>query len=918
MITYDSPLNDNYMTEQHQILWHALKSDDVITELKTNATHGLSQDEAKVRLKRFGSNSLPETKVRSFSSIFFHQFLSPLIYLLLLATIIAYSLGELRDAVLILVVVLMNAIIGTFQEGRAEQSIEALRRLSKLMARVLRDGKEHLIEAIEVVPGDILILNAGDAVPADARLLYVSSVSVAEAALTGESLPSVKTIIPLPSDTHLADRQNMIFAGTYISEGRGIAVVTATGLKNEIGKIAKLAATTTQPITQLEVRIHQFGKYLIQAAVIIFFITIGFGIWRGFAFADIFMIAISQMVSLVPEGLPVAITIALAIGVQRMARRGTIIRRLSAVENLGSITVICTDKTGTLTRNEMTVTSIYLPFKKKEIIVKGAGYDPVGDFESNGSPLNLSKEKTLQKLLEACILCNDAQLLAPDSSEKRWRILGDPTEGALLTLSAKSGVDIKNVRKQFDRKAELAFDSDCKMMATQHEVFGRDLIYIKGAPENLLELCHFVYDEGHIEVLDEVLRNEVQAVSKKFAESALRLLAVGFINDAFIDSTKKFTAFKDKVILLGLIGELDPPRDEVASSVRECKGAGIRPVMITGDHKATGLAIARTLGISYANDLAVDGKELDQLTDEDLLEKIDRISVFARVRPEQKLRIVKAYQTKGDVVAMTGDGVNDAPALVRANVGIAMGITGTEVAKEAAKMVITDDNFSTILAAIAEGRLVYQNIKKLILFLIVTSIDEVLVLFLALTLGYPLPLAAVQILWINLVTEGALTINLIMEPSEGDEMKRQPVPSSQPLLDKELLSRLPVMVLASVISTFGWFIYRTSSGASLRLVQTETFTVLAVCQWFNVLNCRSSTHSVFSLTILKNPWLLGGLTLGISLHAAVIYWSPLSQFFHTVPIKTPQFVGIGIAASLVLWSEELRKMIARRLAKRKN
>jgi Ca2+-transporting ATPase len=337
--------------------------------------------------------------------------------------------------------------------------------------------------------------------------------------------------------------------------------------------------------------------------------------------------------------------------------------------------------------------------------------------------------------------------------------------------------------------------------------------------------------------------------------------------------------------------------------------------MITGDHKATGLAIAKTLGISHANDLAVDGKELDQLTDEDLLEKIDRISVFARVRPEQKLRIVKAYQTKGDVVAMTGDGVNDAPALVRANVGIAMGITGTEVAKEAAKMVITDDNFSTILAAIAEGRLVYQNIKKLILFLIVTSIDEVLVLFLALTLGYPLPLAAVQILWINLVTEGALTINLIMEPSEGDEMKRQPVPSSQPLLDKELLSRLPVMVLASVISTFGWFIYRTSSGASLKLVQTETFTVLAVCQWFNVLNCRSSIHSVFSLTILKNPWLLGGLTLGISLHAAVIYWSPLSQFFHTVPIKTPQFVGIGIAASLVLWSEELRKLIARKIAR---
>jgi Ca2+-transporting ATPase len=900
------------MKNHHQIVWHALKINDVISELKSNETFGLSQTEAKQRLKEFGLNSLPQTKCRSIVSIFFHQFISPLIYILLIAIAIAYYLGEIRDAIVILVVVFMNAVIGAFQEGRAEQTLETLRQLSKILVRVLRDGKEFQVEASELVPGDILVLNSGDAVPADARLIYASSVRVAEAALTGESLPTLKSVIPLPAKTHLADRENMVYAGTFISAGRGVAVVIATGMKNEIGKIANLANTTVQPKTQLEIRINQFGKYLIHAALVVFFLTIGIGVWRGYSFANIFMIAISQMVSLVPEGLPVAITIALAVGVQRMARRGTIIRRLSAVENLGSVTVICSDKTGTLTRNEMTVTTVYLPINKKEIIVSGVGYAPDGEFKSNGLPLNPKKEKTLQKLLEACILCNDAQLLSPDSSDSRWRILGDPTEGALLTLSAKSGINITNVRKKFKRKAELPFDSDCKMMATQHDNFGKNIIYIKGAPEKLLELCKYVYHNGKIEVLDQILRNEIHVVENRFAESALRILAVGFISDEHIDGTMGFSTFKDKVILLGLIGEIDPPRNEVADSVRECQEAGIRPVMITGDHKSTGLAIARALGISQENDLVIDGLELDQLSDKDLMSKIDQISVFARVRPEQKLRIVEAYQKKGEVVAMTGDGVNDAPALVRANVGIAMGITGTEVAKEASKMIITDDNFSTIVATVAEGRLVYQNIKKLILFLFVTSIDEVLVLFFALFFGYPLPLAAVQILWINLVTEGTLTINLIMEPPEGDEMKRYPIPTLQPLLDKDLLSRIPLMVISSVISTLGWFIYRTTTGVSPRLIQTETFTMLAVCQWFNVLNCRSSIRSIFSLNIFKNLWLLGGLLIGTSLHAAVIYWPPLSQFFHTVPIQIPQFFEIGLVASLVLWSEELRKFILRK------
>lgn len=893
--------------------WHSLSVDEIIRILGSNITYGLSHADATGRLQKIGPNELPKPKRRTIFSVFIHQFLSPLIYLLLIAAVIAFSIGEGDDSLVILVVVILNAVIGTYQEGRAEQSLEALRRLSKLKTRVLREGQEQVIEASEIVPGDIIVFGAGDAVPADARLVDVSTVAAAEAALTGESLPVVKSMARIHASTPLADRQNMIFAGTYITAGRGSAVVIATGINNEIGKIARLTETAVQPKTQLELKIQKFGRSLVVAAIAIFIIVIGFGLLRGISFGQIFMIAISQMVSLVPEGLPVAMTIALAVGVQRMARKGTIVRRLTAVETLGSTTIICTDKTGTLTRNEMTVTSIYLPANQREIEVSGVGYAPEGHLMERGNKLTKNAGKTLEKLFEASALCNDSQLLAPEVSSPQWKIIGDPTEGALLTLVTKGGLDPQSIRNQYPRTAELPFNSNSKMMATQHSVDGKHIVYLKGAPEILFEFCNSIYNDGKIEALHEKLRVEVQSAAKKMADAALRVLAIGLVQDSYIDGSKGFSPFSGKVTLIGLIGELDPPREEVATSVRECQRAGIRPVMVTGDHKATGIAIAKALGISQSEDLTVDGQELDLLSDAVLAEKIDRISVFARVHPAQKLRIVEAYQKKGNVVAMTGDGVNDAPALVRADVGLAMGITGTEVAKEAAKVVITDDNFSTIVAAVSEGRLVYQNIKKLILYLFVTSIDEVAVLFLALIFGYPIPLTAAQILWINLVTEGTLTVNLIMEPAEGDEMERSPIPVDQPLLDRALLLRIPLMVLASVVSTFGWFAYRLSQGISIPQVQTETFTVLAVCQWFNVLNCRSALQSAFSWNLFKNPWLIGGLVVANLLHVVVIYWPPMSQFFHTVPIDAKQVMAIGAAASLVLWIEELRKLIVRKL-----
>lgn len=896
--------------------WHALEIEEVSKKLNSSLSHGLCEEEVNSRLKHYGTNSLPEAKRRSVLSIFLHQFLSPLIYLLLVAAGMALFIGEAKDAIVIIIVVVLNAVIGAIQEGRAEQSIAALSRLTKHKCRTLRDGKEFIIEAKFLVPGDIILLEAGDAVPADSRIFNSSALTVSEAALTGESLPTEKSERLLVSKTGLADRKNMLFAGTHIASGRSKALVVATGLNNEIGKISSMTSETERSKTKLELRVEDFGKKLIVVAIVVFILVLTMGLLRDISFSTIFMIAISQMVSLVPEGLPVAITIALAVGVRRMANKKTIVRRLSAVESLGSTTVICTDKTGTLTKNEMTVTEIYFPGSKRGISVSGVGYATKGEFKEKENKILPLESATMNKFFEASILCNDSQI-KENANADQWSVLGDPTEGALLIMAAKAGLSIDEIRKKKPRTNEIPFDSTSQLMATQYDESGRSLIYIKGSPEAVFKKCRFIDHEGKIIPMIKEEIDETRDITNKMADDSLRVLAIAYLYETKINPTDGFNSIPDELVLLGLLGEYDPPRLEVADSIAECLRAGIKPVMVTGDHKATGVSIAKSLGMMDSESGALGGEELEDLTDEELAEKLSHISVFARVHPAQKLRIVKAYQRRGDVVAMTGDGVNDAPALVKANVGVAMGITGTEVAKDAAKIIITDDNFSTIISAISEGRLVYQNIQKLILFLFVTSIDEVVVLLLALALGYPPPLAAVQILWINIVSEGVLTINLIMEPLEGDEMERQPIPSSQPLVDQSMLRRMPLMTLASIISTFGWFTYRAAVGVEADLVQSETFTVLVVCQWFNVLNCRSSVNSVFKGDLLRNPWLIGGLLLGVILQLLVIYWPPLSDFFHTRTIDYEQLVWIFIVASLVLWVEEIRKLMARKKLSRK-
>lgn len=882
--------------------WHALTPDEAVRLAGTDRRRGLSRDAVEALRARHGPNALPQQRQRPGWRMLLRQFFSPLIYILLAAAVLSVALGHTADAGVILAVVVANALIGAVQEGRAERSMAALRRLAAIQVRVLRDGTETMVPAVELVPGDLILLAAGDAVGADARLIEDAHLHAAEAALTGESLPVQKVAAPLHADTQLPDRLNMVHAGTHITAGRGQAVVVATGARTEVGRIAGMTEGAAEPGTPLEQRITTFGRWLVGAAFALFVVIVALGMWRQLPLSEVLMVAVSQMVSMVPEGLPAALTIALAVGMQRMAARGVIVRRLSAVETLGSTTVICTDKTGTLTRNEMTVTTLWLPGPGagRRLTVSGVGYAPEGALAEDGAAVD-AQAAPVRELLLAAALCNDAQLRRGEDGA--WQVVGDPTEGALRVLAAKAGLDLEALAQAAPREAELPFDADSKLMATRHRLDGAPRrVLLKGAPEALFALCH----PGQAGVAA-VAREAAEAM----AGQALRVLAFGVVDDDALDAAAGFGALAGRVRLLGLAGQIDPPREEVKSAVAACRVAGIRPIMVTGDHKLTGLAIGRALGIARDGDRAIDGAELEAMDERGLEEALDTIAVFARVQPAQKLRIVEALQRRGEVVAMTGDGVNDAPALARADVGVAMGITGTEVAKSASRIVITDDNFATIVAAVEQGRVVYGNLKKVILFLFATSIDEVALLLLALFVGFPLPLAAVQILWINIVAEGTLTVNLVMEPAEGDEMSRRPVPRNDPLVDRGMLQRVLLMASVTVAVCFGWFAARMAAGLPVAQVRTETFTLLVMCQWFNVMNCQSATRSALRLGVLRNHWLLGGLLVSIALQVAVLYLPTANAWFHTQPLPAVTLLQLTGLATGVLWAEELRKLWAR-------
>jgi len=914
---HDQALATSSPPQRDTVDWHALSADAVAQRLAVDPARGLAAPQVDERLRQHGPNALPEPPKPRLWQTVGRQFASPLVLILFVAAGLAVLLGHWGDAGVIVAVVLVNAVIGVFQEGRAERSMAALRRLAALQVRVRRDGGDAVVAARDLVPGDLLILAAGDAVAADARLLECAQLQVAEAALTGEAVPVGKHPAPVAEAAALGDRHGMVYAGTHVTAGRALAVVVATGAHTEVGHIAGLTEGAQEPPTPLERRIARFGRWLVGAALVLFVVVVAAGGLRGLPMAELLMVAISQMVSMVPEGLPVAMTIALAVGMQRMAARGAIIRRLSAVETLGSTTVICSDKTGTLTRNEMTVTRLWWPGAEPgegggddragvEVTVDGVGYAPTGVLRrgADGRLLTVAEAPALAALLRAAALCNDAELHPPADGESAWTITGDPTEAALRVLARKAGLDLAAEAAAAPREAELPFDADSKLMATRHRLADAPRrVWIKGAPEAVLRLTMARDGTGRTQAA----RRQAEAM----ATQALRVLAVAEVDDDPLDADAGADALAGRARLLGLVGQIDPPRETAREAVAACRAAGIRPVMVTGDHKLTGLAIARELGIARGDDAAVDGAELERMGEADLRAALPGIAVFARVQPAQKLRIVEALQAEGEVVAMTGDGVNDAPALARADVGVAMGITGTEVAKSAAKIVVTDDNFATIVGAVQQGRVVYANLKKVILFLFATSIDEVVVLLLALLAGYPLPLAAVQILWINIVTEGTLTVNLVMEPAQGDEMQRPPVPRDDPLLGPAMLARVALLASAAVVATFGWFAWRLDAGVPVDVVRTETFTVLAMCQWFNVLNCESATRSALRGDVLRNRWLLGGLLLSLALQVLVIYAPPMNALFHTVPLPPAILLPMAGSAALVLVVEELRKAVVR-------
>jgi calcium-translocating P-type ATPase len=795
---------------------------------------GLTSQEAEKRLKEHGPNLLPEAKGRGLVQVFFEQFKNPLIYLLVAAAMITFFFGKASDPIVVLGVALINAIVGTFQEGRAEKSLKALRKYTQLKVKVLRDGSLQEILSRDLVPGDFVSLVGGDLVPADGILVEAVKFQVSEAVLTGESVALAKGV------------EARVFSGTHVQMGRGLMRVERTGKETELGKIAELAERAPTAKTPIEERMTVFGKQLALLAIgVALFLLVG-GWMRALPRAELIMAAASELVSIIPEGLPVAITIALAVGVQRMAAKKAVVRKLVAVETLGSMSVICSDKTGTLTKNEMVV---------REFFPKS------------------------QELVEALLLCNDASLEA-----------GDPLEVALLAAAQEEGMEIAAVQSRFPRVAEIPFSSEEKMMATEHE---GGLILIKGAFERIESLCHV----------------EIQQ-AREMAKQGFRVLACAKVVGAKIDPDKGFEQFSGKAQFLGVVSLYDPPRPEAMQAIASCQQAGIRTVMVTGDYLETALAIARELNLMREGDIAVSGDDLEKMSLEELQEKCEQIAVFARVHPGQKYKIVEAFQKRGEVVAMTGDGVNDAPALAKADVGVAMGKTGTDVAKEAAKMVILDDNFATIAKAVAEGRLVYQNLKKVIFYLLATSLAGAFALLMGIIFGLPLVMNPLHILWINVVTEGTVTINLILDPLFGDEMQRPPVKRRDPILERAKVFSMIVTILWIGGLLLAVFFYQEKRNhLPIEYVQTQVFTLFAFCAWFKLLSVRVGERSALNLNFLKNRYLAIGLALSVVLHLAVLYLPILNRLFHTVPLSAGTLGVLLLLASTTLFLDELRKFI---------
>ncbi len=887
--------------------WHHLSADEIPALLESNSENGLTEEEVRRRLDRFGPNTLTAKQGKPGWLRFLLQFHQPLIYILIAAGAITAALQEWVDSGVIFGVVLANAVIGFIQESKAGKALAALADTMVAEATVLREGEKKRIPSADLVPGDIVLIQPGDKVPADLRLLQIRDLQVDESALTGESVPVEKVTKPLAQETDLAERINMVYASSMITYGHGTGLVTATGNHTEVGRISKLISSAQDLATPLTRKITHFSQILLYAILLLAAITVAVGLLRGQPLFDMFMAAVALAVGAIPEGLPAAVTITLAIGVSRMAKRRAIISKLTAVETLGSTTVICSDKTGTLTENQMTVQAIMAGNVHYE--VSGAGYTPLGRIVTQDGADEVSTV-ALSECLQAGVLCNDSLLLEKGGN---WLVQGDPTEGALLAAAAKGGFDEKETEEKFPRLDSIPFESQHQYMATLHNTgAGRPRqIYIKGAVEQILVKCSETMDtdgNGAQLHLDKIHRDVSHIAARglrvlAFARKELPTEIMG-INHEDIATGLTF---------LGLQGMIDPPRAEAVAAVKICRTAGIKIKMITGDHPATAVAIAWQIGLydghidETGKGAVLTGQELAKLSDDELINAAEKTSVFARATPEQKLRLVRAMQASGHIVAMTGDGVNDAPALKQADIGVTMGITGTDVAKEAADMVLTDDNFSSIEAAVEEGRGVFDNLTKFIVWTLPTNLGVGLVILVAIFLGITLPILPVQILWINMTTAGFLGLMLTFEPKEPGIMQRSPRSSGTPILTRELITRIFLVGTLLLIGVFGLFKWELTTGASIEKARTVAVNTFVIMELFYLFNCRSLSKSIFQLGIFSNMWVFGGVGTMLLLQIGYTYLPIMNRLFHSAAIGVDSWARIVLAGAATFLIVEVEK-----------
>ena len=885
-----------------QNTWHTNTIPDVFSSLHTSE-NGLESSEVIKRLTQYGYNKLPESKPDSVFIIFLRQFQSPLIYILLVASAVVFFMGEKVDASIILAVLLFNAIIGTFQVGKAQNTLLALKRFVETKATVLRDGAELIISDTEVVPGDIIMLAEGERVPADARILTSNSLKADEAAMTGESEPVQKsTDILQGQNVATADQKNMLFKGTHIVSGNGRAVVVATGIETVIGKISEEIATIDTEIP-LETNIRDLSRLIVITVAGISIVLFVLGVISGKPVREMFTTVVSLSVSIIPEGLPIVMTLVLATGVWRMSKRNALVKKLQAVEALGQARVIAVDKTGTITKNELVIQKVFVDGNMFE--VSGLGYEPVGDIRLNGKLADVINQAGLAFAGKIAAYCASARVMF-SKEENVWRIAGDPTEAAMLVFAQKLGMHKDDMEREIQVLSEIPFDYKLKYHAIVHGTSEKKLLTVVGAPEVILKLSNKRWHEGknhHLELKD---REELEATFVSMSQEGLRVIA--FAESSNVPDALTPEGVND-LTFVGFYGMKDALRPEVADAMQRALSAGIRVVMITGDHKVTAQAIAKEAGIYRDGDSVLTGEDIDALSEKELAEKLATTSVFARVNPDHKLTIIRAFRARGEIVAMTGDGVNDAPSLVAADLGVAMG-KGTEVAKEAADIILMDDNFGSIISAVEEGRSIYKTIKKVILYLFSTSTGEVLTIAGALALSYPLPILPAQIIWANFVTDGFLDVALAMEPKEKGLLSRNFERPKKYLVDTLMLQRMTLMAVPMMLGAL--FLFGTYFETDLAKALTMSFSVLVVFQWFNAWNCRSEDKSIFQMNPFSNKFLVGATIIVVSLQMLAIYNPYLQKLLHTVPLGPSEWFVIVIIASSIIGVEEIRKFFYRR------